>query len=167
HPALSVLVLPRPPLRAPRSPAASFSLAMSAPLPTPPSRPRLSTPSGNTSFTHPPTPNAPPISPSAAPATKASSFMTAINTGCPWTSPLCRRVAPRQNLPAGHAGPKAEATGYTRLIVQSLSPRRGLQSGGDFLLSPFLPNHSRGSLELTPSVIPTRLPPVVFPAARS
>src|SRR5207237_4715170 len=148
-------------------PAARLNLPMCNSLSTRPALHRLSIPSGNRSFKNPTAPNAPPISPSAAPATKASSFMTAINTGCPWTSPLCRRVAPRQNLPAGHAGPKAEATGYTRLIVQSLSPRRGLQSGGDFLLSPFLPNHSRGSLELTPSVIPTRLPPVVFPAARS
>src|SRR5437879_1170532 len=38
--------------------------------------------------------NALQIWPSAAPATKASSFTTGISTGCPWTSPLCRRVAP-------------------------------------------------------------------------
>ena len=50
--------------------------------------------------------NALQIWPSAAPATKASSFMTAINIACPWTSPLCRRVAPRQYLPAGNAGPR-------------------------------------------------------------
>src|SRR5262249_34841312 len=33
---------------------------------------------------------------------------------------LCRRVAPRQNLPAGHAGPKAEATGLSchRMILE-------------------------------------------------
>ena len=45
--------------------------------------------------------------------------------------------------------PKAEARGYTWLIVQSLSPRRTLQSGGGFL-PPSLSNHSWGSSELKP-----------------
>src|SRR5207249_7618975 len=81
--------------------------------------------------------NAPPILPFAAPAPKASSSTTAISTGCPWTSPLCRWVAPRQNLPAGNAGPKAEATGYTWLIVQSFSPPPVTPSGGGL---PLLPN---------------------------
>ncbi|PYS03909.1 MAG: hypothetical protein DMG12_11245 [Acidobacteria bacterium] len=100
------------------------------------------------------------------PATKASSFTMAINTGCPWTSPLCRRVAPRQNLPAGDAGPKAEATGYTWLIVLSFStpPDTSIRRGLLRLLS-LIPNHSRGSFELKPSVIQTRLPPGVFPGA--
>ena len=61
----------------------------------------------------------------------------------------------------GNAGPKAEATGYTWLIVQSLSPppntsfRRGLPLSSS-------PNHSRGSFELKPLDIQTRLPPGVL-----
>ncbi len=115
------------PLPAPRFPHRFRPAARSnLPMSNSPSRRRalhrLSTPSANRSFKNPNAPNAPLISPSAVPATKASSFTMAISTGCRCSSPLCRRVAPRQNLPAGDAGPKAEATGYTWLFVQSLSP---------------------------------------------
>src|SRR5439155_23794156 len=51
-------------------------------------------------------------------------------------------------------------------LAGSSSPsqhRRTPQSGGDFLL--LIPNHSRGSFELKPSDIQTRLPPGVFPGA--
>src|SRR6266446_3011758 len=89
--------------------------------------------------------------------------MTVINTACRWTSPLCRRVAPRQNLPAGDAGPKAEATGYTWLIVQSFSTP--LDTSIWRGLPPSPPKPQPGQLELKPSDIQTRLPPGVFPGA--
>ena len=61
--------------------------------------------------------------------------------------------------------PKAEATGYTWLTVQSLSPPPNTSiRRGDSPLSPHLQT-SRGSFELKPLDIQTRLPPGVFPGA--
>ena len=163
-PTRSGFPLPAPCLPRRLHPAARLNPPMCNSLSKRPALHQLSIPSANRSFKNPSAPNAPPISPSAAPATKASSFMTAINTDCRWTSPLCRWVAPRQNLPAGNAGPKAEATGYTGLFVQSLSPRRTLSIRRGLHYPPSL-NHSPGSLELKLSDIQKRLPPGVFPGA--
>ncbi len=114
-PTRSGFPLPAPRLRRRLPPAARSNPSMSNSPSAQRAHRRLSIRCANRSFKNPSAPNAPPISPSVMPASKASSFMTVINTGCRWTSPLCRRVAPRQNLPAGDAGPKAEATGYTWL----------------------------------------------------
>src|SRR5207249_11171701 len=55
---------------------------------------------------------------------------------------------------------------YTWLIVLSFStpPDTSIRRGLLRLLS-LIPNHSRGSSELKPSVVQTRLPPGVFPGA--
>ena len=109
-----LLPVPLPPRS--RRPAAKSNPPMSSSLSRLLDLLRLSIGSVNRSSKNPSALNAPRIWPFGVPATKASSFTMTISTACRCSSPLCRRVAPRRNLPAGSAGPKAEATGYTWLF---------------------------------------------------